>query len=383
MGEVTVEGAAAGSTAEGEAPPAPASPATPAVPDMSPAACGARLAELFPALFAAAAPGAMQPAPGAQAPLVKPIKLKIHADIQARAPGVFTKRMLGIFFSRYTTSNAYLKALAMAPSRFDLDGEPAGDIAEEHRKAAGEELERRRLIAIEKRAAMRPPRRMQPPREGAGMHAHGSSSSDAPAPGREAQADKEGVLPGDRPHSSGSAQQHEPQHPLAPQGQVNQGPRGDRPPRRNDQAPRGAPRQPPRADHRGSERPRPEGQARRQTDQGGQPHPPWKANSAHRDARPQPRNINADPARRDWPPHPRDNQRDNQHQHPQHHRNNQPDAPSLPIDPAQRERALLLRAYEGSTLTKPNFCALKRMSEADLDAQLALAKQERTGLKGG
>ncbi len=53
------------------------------------------------------------------------------------------------------------------------------------------------------------------------------------------------------------------------------------------------------------------------------------------------------------------------------------------MDPAQRERALLLRAYEGSTLTKSNFCALKRMREADLDAQLLLAKQERTGIKGG
>jgi hypothetical protein len=44
---------------------------------------------------------------------------------------------------------------------------------------------------------------------------------------------------------------------------------------------------------------------------------------------------------------------------------------------ARRERAALLRAYESSTLTKANFCVLKRVSEADLDAALAQARQER------
>jgi hypothetical protein len=78
-----------------------AAPAQAAEPGLSPAECGARLAELFPALFVA---------PGAPGP-VKPIKLRIHTDIQARAPGLFSKRVLGIFFSRYTTINAYLKAL--------------------------------------------------------------------------------------------------------------------------------------------------------------------------------------------------------------------------------------------------------------------------------
>jgi hypothetical protein len=36
-----------------------------------------------------------------------------------------------------------------------------------------------------------------------------------------------------------------------------------------------------------------------------------------------------------------------------------------------------LRAFETSTLSKANFCALKRMTEADLDAALAQARQER------
>jgi ProP effector len=48
-----------------------------------------------------------------------------------------------------------------------------------------------------------------------------------------------------------------------------------------------------------------------------------------------------------------------------------------PFDPARRERALLLHAFESSPLSKANFCALKRMAEAELDAQLALARAER------
>ncbi len=44
---------------------------------------------------------------------------------------------------------------------------------------------------------------------------------------------------------------------------------------------------------------------------------------------------------------------------------------------ARRERQALLRTFEGSTLTKANFLVLKRMQESDLDAQLALARQER------
>jgi hypothetical protein len=46
-------------------------------------------------------------------------------------------------------------------------------------------------------------------------------------------------------------------------------------------------------------------------------------------------------------------------------------------DAARRERNALLRSFESSTLTKANFLVLKRMTEADLDAQLALARQER------
>lgn len=116
--------------------------------DLSPAACGAKLAELFPALFGPDGPP-------------KPLKLKIQADIQARAPGVFSRKLLGVFFSRYTTGNAYLKGLLNAPHRYDLDGQPAGDIAEEHKAAATEELARRRGIVEQRRAAEREARRAE------------------------------------------------------------------------------------------------------------------------------------------------------------------------------------------------------------------------------
>ena len=128
----------------------PAAPAAPAIPDLSPAACAARLAELFPALFA---------------PPAKPIKLRIQADIQQRAPGLFNKRSLSAFLHRHTTSTPYLRALATAPQRVDLDGNAAGEIAEEHRSAAVAELARRRELhdarRVQERTAQREQQREQ------------------------------------------------------------------------------------------------------------------------------------------------------------------------------------------------------------------------------
>jgi hypothetical protein len=60
------------------------------------------------------------------------------------------------------------------------------------------------------------------------------------------------------------------------------------------------------------------------------------------------------------------------------------EAPALPLTPeqaaeneARRGRAQLLRTYETSTLTRANFCALKGISEAALEAQLVQARAER------
>ena len=97
--------------------------------DPNPTACAQQLKQLFPALFAGAP---------------KPLKLRIQIDIQARAPGVFSKQALSAFFRRYTGSTAYLIAVSRAKQRFDLDGQPNGDLSDEHRQVALDELARRR-----------------------------------------------------------------------------------------------------------------------------------------------------------------------------------------------------------------------------------------------
>ncbi len=116
-------------------------PRQPVIAEMSANACAAKLAELFPAVFSAAA--------------AKPLKLRIQADIQQRAPGLFTRKSLSNFLHRHTTSTAYLRALANGESRIDLDGGSAGEISDEHRQAAAAELERRRELHAARRTAER------------------------------------------------------------------------------------------------------------------------------------------------------------------------------------------------------------------------------------
>ena len=103
---------------------------------MAPAECGQRLKALFPALFGGAP---------------KPLKLRIQLDIQQRAPGVFTKAALSAFFRRHTGSTSYLIAMTRMSHRYDLDGQPAGEISAEHRQIALDELKRRRAGQDERR----------------------------------------------------------------------------------------------------------------------------------------------------------------------------------------------------------------------------------------
>jgi len=102
----------------------------------TPAQTAARLAELFPALFKG------QP---------KPLKLRIQVDLQERAPGEFSKAALSAFFRRYTGATSYLMAVARGKQRFDLDGQPAGELTDEHRQVAQDELTRRRAKQNERR----------------------------------------------------------------------------------------------------------------------------------------------------------------------------------------------------------------------------------------
>ena len=112
-----------------DAPPASVAATPTPVATMNPADCAQQLKLRFPALFGGA---------------VKPLKLRIQIDIQERAPGVFTKQALSAFFRRYTGSTSYLIAVSKGSHRFDLDGQPAGEITAEHRQVALDELARRR-----------------------------------------------------------------------------------------------------------------------------------------------------------------------------------------------------------------------------------------------
>ena len=118
-----------------------AAPAEPGADD-----CAEQLRQRFPALFAGPP---------------KPLKLRIQADIQARAPGVFAKAALSAFLRRHTGRTGYLIALTRAPQRFDLDGAPAGEISAEHRQAALDELARRRALQANREAAEQEQRRQR------------------------------------------------------------------------------------------------------------------------------------------------------------------------------------------------------------------------------
>ncbi len=121
------------------APLTPTTPTTPAdaSPALSPAACAGQLKQLFPALFGGTA---------------KPLKLRIQADIQERAPGLFTKQLLSAVLRRHTGAHAYLVSLTRATYRFDLDGAPAGELSAEHRQAAVDELAQRRSNQVSRLA---------------------------------------------------------------------------------------------------------------------------------------------------------------------------------------------------------------------------------------
>lgn len=307
---------AAADAAAAAAAPADAAAGTPRANELSPAQCQAALGELFPALFGAGS-----------AP--RPLKLRIQSDIQQRAPGRFSRRTLGLFFSRYTTTNAYLKALIAATTRFDLEGQPAGEIAAEHRAAAEAELARRLEIReqriAEQRAAVRAQRAERP---GPRQQATASGSGQAIPPSIEgAPADAAALTP-PRERAPRRPDQRADRHPQQ---------RADRHPQQ-----RRDPRPQPSPDRRPGARPEP----------GQRPPRPSLPDRPPRTDRP-PRRDPVE-ARQDPPPR-------------------QPAPPRIE-DPAARERHRLVRDWESSPLSRANFCALKGISEAVLDEAVRLVR---------
>jgi ProP effector len=100
----------------------------------------AKLAELYPACFAAGASGPH-----------RPLKIGINADLRERGLKAAEARVLGV----YTRRRAYLKAVAAGGPRFDLDGSPCGEVTTDQMADAQAKIEAAAKIARERREAER------------------------------------------------------------------------------------------------------------------------------------------------------------------------------------------------------------------------------------
>jgi sRNA-binding protein len=86
----------------------------------------AKLAELYPACFAAEASGPH-----------RPLKIGIYADLRKRGLKAAVVGVLGV----YTRRPAYLKALAAGGPRYDLDGNPCGEVTADQMTDAQAKIE--------------------------------------------------------------------------------------------------------------------------------------------------------------------------------------------------------------------------------------------------
>jgi ProP effector len=82
----------------------------------------------------------------------KPLALGIHKVILERQPEL-GKDAIRTALRIHTGSTRYLKSLATADQRFDLDGQAAGEVTEEQRKQAQVEVKERVKKSIERRKA--------------------------------------------------------------------------------------------------------------------------------------------------------------------------------------------------------------------------------------
>ncbi|HRP25558.1 MAG TPA: ProQ/FinO family protein [Thauera sp.] len=94
----------------------------------------------------------------------KPLALKIDNSIIERFPD-FERKTLRIALRMHTASTRYLKAVERNAQRFDLDGNPVGEVTEEQRVHASTTLKERFAAAAkqqrEKREAEEAERRKQ------------------------------------------------------------------------------------------------------------------------------------------------------------------------------------------------------------------------------
>jgi hypothetical protein len=65
----------------------------------------------------------------------KPLKLGIHHDVMGRWPDL-DRKLLSAAMGYYCGSNGYLAALRPGAIRYDLDGQPSGEVSAEHAASA-------------------------------------------------------------------------------------------------------------------------------------------------------------------------------------------------------------------------------------------------------
>lgn len=81
-----------------------------------------------------------------------PLAIGIDKTLLARTPGL-EKKVLRIALSLHTHSTRYLRAMAKATQRFDLDGNAVAEVATEHREHAATLLRERLKQQAEARRA--------------------------------------------------------------------------------------------------------------------------------------------------------------------------------------------------------------------------------------
>lgn len=83
-----------------------------------------------------------------------PLSIGIDKQLLARLPEL-DRKALRVALGLHTNSSRYLRAMAKATSRFDLDGNAAGEVTEAHRTHASEVLRERFKKEAEQRKARR------------------------------------------------------------------------------------------------------------------------------------------------------------------------------------------------------------------------------------
>ncbi len=80
----------------------------------------------------------------------RPLALGIHKTLAERMPEL-SKADVRNALRIHTASTRYLKALSQAKERYDLEGQPAGEVTDEQREAATTQVKERFRKAAERR----------------------------------------------------------------------------------------------------------------------------------------------------------------------------------------------------------------------------------------